>query len=401
MVLNVLPIEVIENICNFLELDSLNKLKNVSKIFKTILSNPTYWKIRCNLDYCFNPTINIGIYFDWENKYLSLYNSICKFCYKKTKCVNYFYNDKVCKKCAKSKTKYLTICKTDALKQYCLAEKDLFSLKHLEIPNYRYCSRYPMKLYLKSDIIRISYDRYFGEENLKNIRYTRLMKKHNKIIRYIFKHNILDTILFNYHSIKLDYLLPCINIYTKGLYIKYILNIGNVQKIHISEIIQKCLELDFILKYYVSFDRTEFTREFEYFAEYIFLTEKDEALLYSTLGVYLTSKLDNLKKNIKQKINRKNKIIEYFGDIKYCLSDFEIYSYISDNTGNIHQIKFNTIMENFLVDNVDYTAILLKTITADTPEKREEIYREEIMKCYNSGGVVPEILYDKYIRQKK
>jgi len=223
------------------------------------------------------------------------------------------------------------------------------------------------------------------------------MRKHNKIIRYIFKHNILDTILFNYHSIKLEYLLPCINIYTKGLYIKYILNIGNVQKIHISEIIQKCLELDFILKY-PYFNRHELGREFEYFAEFILLTEKDEDLLYSTVGVYLTAKLDALKINIKQKLNRKYKIIEYFGKIKYSLSDSEIYSYISDNIGNIHQIKFNTIMENFLIDNLDYPDILFRIMVTGSAEKREEIYKDEITKFYSEGGTLPEVLYDKYIK---
>src|SRR6188474_528962 len=100
--LDTLPVELIENICNFLELDSLNELKNVSKIFKSTLSNQIYWKIRCNLDYCFNPA-TVGTSptpvpqasqaliksdstqgLDWEAKYISLYNSICKFCYKKT-----------------------------------------------------------------------------------------------------------------------------------------------------------------------------------------------------------------------------------------------------------------------------------------------------------------------------
>jgi len=176
---------------------------------------------------------------------------------------------------------------------------------------------------------------------------------------------------------------------------KYIFNVGRNQTINISDIISKCLELDFIIQYH-HFGDDEYAEEFDYFAEYILLSEFDSDI-FANANTYIQGKLEKVKARIKSKLARKYKIIEYFSNLDYSLTDTEIEDYIHNNKGDIHKIKFNIIMENFMTNNLDYPRILFRILDS-SDQDRESIYRDEIVKWYEPSKKIPRVLYDKYIR---
>ena len=84
----------------------------------------------------------------------------CEVCNRKTKCINYFYNNRICRSCEKDNDKYKTITKTTAKKEYFLNDDDLEKIDCLEVNNPHYSCASSMKLYCVNQVIKLADEKY-------------------------------------------------------------------------------------------------------------------------------------------------------------------------------------------------------------------------------------------------
>ncbi len=100
------------------------------------------------------------ILMDYENTqdlYISILESRCIICLKKTKCRCFLTNRNLCQKCGNENFNYIKIAKTRVIKEYYLNEKnDLVNMKSVV------CGKPPMTLFLLSEVLKKAYEKHGG-----------------------------------------------------------------------------------------------------------------------------------------------------------------------------------------------------------------------------------------------
>lgn len=92
----------------------------------------------------------------------------CIECNKETSAKHDILNIALCRECRKNIEKYTMITKTTGLKDYCLKESELLTLKFIERKNPYYSSAAPMKLFLKSQVADLALKKWGSLSKLKD-----------------------------------------------------------------------------------------------------------------------------------------------------------------------------------------------------------------------------------------
>ena len=169
-----LPIEIVEEICNFLQFHKLELFEKHCEKIKMLLQNPMYWKRRCVLDFQYNlptPRYDLG----WKSHYVFLMKKACVHCFEDTDHVNYFFGNTVCRLCERSLPQYSTLCKSAAMKQYRVKGDDLERVRYFTKRN-SHNRRLPIQIYLESDVAKLA---------VATVVDTKSVKRRNKTINYI------------------------------------------------------------------------------------------------------------------------------------------------------------------------------------------------------------------------
>jgi len=283
-----IPYEILQKISLFLDNTSLCNLLASNKKNNKI-QDEYLWQQKCQYEYRFNKCKRTK---KWKEKYISLYKNLCICCFKKTKVVNKFFNQKICRSCEKSIPKYHCISHRKATREYFLSKKDLSGMRFINRNN-PFNSNYPLKLYLKSDILDYIKNEY-GFYHYNDLREQKINSRSVKSISFLTKFNILNTVLMIRYRIDIPTILTDINRYTKNLYIRYLRKNSN-NDIEAQELIKKCLQLDFISRY-----TTLDWEDFETFEDLLLchiLTSK-ELISYSDFNDYTIEKIKEITKNI-------------------------------------------------------------------------------------------------------
>lgn len=165
-------------ILEFLNLDDMIKLMKLCKSLNVLIDNEEFWMIICN--YCdLKLNKRAKKYKTFKSLVIKNYSLLCRNCYKSLKfpycisCKNilreyniskfFFDEDEKC------------ICKTTAIKDFHLSNKDLEDIDYISIPNPHYKCSGDMKLYEKKDIYIAMYNKYGDEKG-----YEYLYKRKNK-----------------------------------------------------------------------------------------------------------------------------------------------------------------------------------------------------------------------------
>lgn len=105
-------------------------------------------------------------------------NKYCFSCLQKTTKFHDIYKIYVCKDCSKTKTPYQMVTRTTAMKEYCLKGKEVDELKCLQVPNPRFKSASPMRLYMLTDVLAKKGNRNI--EEIKEKKNQSLLKRRQK-----------------------------------------------------------------------------------------------------------------------------------------------------------------------------------------------------------------------------
>lgn len=241
-----LPYEIKNIITSYLDTHSFINFTKTDKQ-NSILDNDNYWKRKIHIDYplIFKDDGKIKIY---KKIYMKYHRTLCIECNKKTSLYNDFFNVKLCRPCERTIKKYEMLTKKKASDLFYLSSSEFQHFKFINRTN-PYNIRRPLKLYLKSDIIK-----YNNEKRKKLIHNPTFIKRRNRSIKMVNKHAMIVNILqciYNVSRIDLNLnIFPFINGYSNNLYKRYIKydTVSN-KKNNISELINKCLEINFIKKY--------------------------------------------------------------------------------------------------------------------------------------------------------
>lgn len=367
------PIEILQNI--LLRVDDktfVNCMLSNKTLFKTADSDYIYKK-KCLKYKLINSNIK-----NWKTKYIQLHKNNCVECGAKTKLYNEFFYKKICRKCEIADPKYHCVSFTKAQREYLLSVNDLSNIKYVNKKN-RFNSTYPLKLYLKSDIIKYiseNQDEYECKRNSKIL----------KNIAFYAKYNILYTILLLNYRVDMNTILGEINEYSRKLYSRY-LRSSNCDA---GKLIAFCLELDFVLNHT--------SLHWEDFDDF------DSLLLYHTLfcrrfpptdlNSYIKNKFKNLIAH-KDKIRRKQEILQEFPDESLTIP--MIYDYIYKNKHSIKYIKAHLTLERFLNKNTEIVNIIMYNIINNINPSTQNMYIYALNSWYNKHisqrHLLPKILY--------
>lgn len=376
-----LPYELLEKIIMSLPTRSIISLLQTNKFFRGLLVD-TFWKKKIKEDFNFTGTVSGGYY----KKYVKFSETLCRKCYKKTTCVNFFYKVRLCRRCEQSDTVYETLTQTNIINNYFLNKKDIANTRFKPTRN-RFNSFNHIKLYLKSDIIALQKLKY--PSGLEILVKNKTDKKFLKIMKVIFKKNILDSIVLEYYDIDPREFSFIINTYTRGCYSRY-LRSPKVDQLVLESILEKYIELDFISRF-STLEPPVSCIDFD-----IFLLT---GLLFGgiTLPVenyfihtYILEKIKLLRETESSKFIRKTKVTESLVGFDYSYSETLIYEYIWNGVGEIGDIKIKLLEESFMINNMVFPDIMWRVLTSGLSKK--EVYREEFIKYAQNGGILPDFI---------
>jgi hypothetical protein len=107
--------------------------------------------------------------------YIKLKNSFCFDCWKKTTCLDHFFQIPICYGCRKDNLNLKMITKTTAKTEYHLTDIDLKKLEYFETKNPHYRCGSNMTLFLESDVKKYVDEKY--GESFENIKLEKETKK--------------------------------------------------------------------------------------------------------------------------------------------------------------------------------------------------------------------------------
>lgn len=357
MSLNNLCYELLDNVVSYLDKKSIIKLSYTNKKNNKI-DNEYTWKTKCKKEY---PIIfsSFKIVLNWKVKYIKLLNYNCVNCNKKTKNYNEFFNIKICRKCEKNNEKYHMVSYTKAIKDYFLSKMDLSKINYINRNN-PFNSSQQLKLFLKTDIFNYIKNHY-GFYYYNDFRQSKISERTRKGIESLNKFQVLVTVLTNIYNISIPDVLNIlfiINKYSGNLYNRYIRYNNNDI---VSELIKKCLELNFIFKY-TTLEWEEFSK-FEDLLLFFLLMNQNPIPL--NINNHIDQCISNCLNTNKDKFKRKNEILNLIYQTPYLniiniLEIPMIYSYIYYGYSFVKDLK-NKINHNLL--KIDYEITYLDTYT--------------------------------------
>ena len=409
-----LPYELDRLILQYLDLKTTVRLSQVSKGIKATLEFYTVdtWKDRCIIDYKYNFQEKPEVIPNYFIFYKKLYDTRCVKCFVITKRVEYFTGQRACWKCQSNVKypEYHKISKTRAMKEYYLREKDLENLKTETRQNPFSGGFRPMKLYLVSDVVKASQER--NKKSLEELEKIKENKRFTRQLKKQVKFTLLQEMLSKYYGLNLSRYVLVINGYSRGLYFRYINNIGKFNEELTLELLNKILELDYILK---SEEYGEITAEdvqdisvqdflpipdCTYFESYLLhqlLTDTYENSNYA----YIKALVIKIMNKYPDKFYRKMEIINYFGSnegngFEYSLLDFKIMDYIDYGLGNIESIITGYVEDSFIAKYFTITQLISRSILEGISISK--LHKQVIIEKYKDGVEIPDRLYQKYIR---
>lgn len=369
--MNTLPCELLEHICFNLDNASLVNFLSTDKNNNNI-DNKYFWKRKCINEY--NVKFNKKIK-NWKYKYTQLYKNNCVHCCKKTKIFNEFFNEKVCRNCEKAIPKYECISYTKANREYFLTKKDLSNIKFINRNN-RFNSKYPLKLYLKNDILDYIKNRY-GYYYYNDLKNNKINDLKNRRIAFLSKFNILNTMLVMQYNINIVNITPEINKYSKNLYIRYLKTIkDHGSNLDVQRLFEYCIELDFIIKF-TDLDWSKFN-DFDSLLTYYILTTKDIIPLH--VNDYIDLKISSTMSKYKCELKRKHKVLIDLPN--ESLSNPVIYNYIRDNKSNVKSIDCVLTLEIFLIEYADLNNFLMYNMINNIKIDKSNLYLRLLNKWY-------------------
>lgn len=437
MFLSNLPNELNRLIFSYLNAKSSITLRLISKDTKKLIDTYTdIWKDRCVLDYSFN--FDKAVIKDYFKKYISLHSTLCVGCNKKTSSVEFFSGDRVCWNCQRRNEKYRKICQTSAIKEYNVDHDDLSKLRveFRQNPHYR---KYPMKLFLLSEVISISKKKY-DELALVKLNEDKKRKRLNKLLKKQLKYFVLQETLYRVYNLDISKYILNINEYSLGLYTKYINNIGKINKDLASQIVERFLELEYLTKvppyqelgdleflnshnFNVGIDDDQASAEiignsnlnnhinltapieisynyihipnYKYFTSY--LTHQLLTDTYQDTNCnYIKTKVLQVMTKYPDKFLRKKAICDRLnGIVKFSLIDLKIIDYIDSGIGNIDDIVTEYLEDDFISKHYGIMQIMWESMTEKISIK--QLYTQIINEKYKEGVHLPDVLYEKYI----
>ncbi len=348
MSFNKLPIEIIEKIFKEVEYNDILQLRQVNKEFNAITNNQIFWKNKLKID--FNGDITSKFFKcewnNWKEYYTQKYNNNCRNCLRKTKVIHYFYNKRICKNCIKNIDEFKLISQTKCYSMYYLNTKDLQLLKYHQNNLHSSNSK---KKYLLKEVKSKCLEKFSNPINFILYDSKILNKKISKNIKIHIKKLLFERELRDKYNIILNNISYFLDYYTNGYYTKYLRNIGKNVIFRKEFLIRKCLELEFIRKYSFDFIITRYNCNFYKFLLDFLLFEKNEII---TVNIYIQNKIEFLKEIHKEKFDRKKIIIKELDNNRYIgsyrLNDKIIIDYIYNNVGNVEDIVYELIIENFI-----------------------------------------------------
>lgn len=341
-----LPLEVLSLILH--NIKDIKNIKSFMMAYKrcNLLDTNFFWKRKCLLDYNYQGNCK-----NYKLKYKVLYNNLCIICLKKTKHINSFYNERVCLQCEKINEKYLIIYKTHAIKNFFLKEKDLENIPFIMKKN-RYNFKYPVKLYLKKDVLSVAYNKYTKYE-LDLLTKKRLLKDYKKIMNIVFRYRIICGILYTEYNIDFLRIQFLIDDYSDGLYSKIMKNL----KLRIDPLIYKCLELDFIIKIerrFFIYNITKWKENFkESLTEFILTSMTCNIYTYKDdINSYIMNMIKDILIQHKVKYLRKLLVLEYIPETYFNVST--VRDFILNGTMTIEQLIKIIKIQTFFSDYTNF-----------------------------------------------
>ena len=392
LVMEALPKEILCIISNYLKpVDFLRVSSTNKEIYLKLNNDSLYWKLKILFDYKREPHKKISNL----EYYKILYKTLCFFCNTKTVTKHKFTNQRTCKDCQNKIPELMMLSMTKAKSEFCLNETDLSELQYKNCFNY-YNRSYNTRLYLLSDLKRISIKKYGSNTNLMSIKTQKKNNRFAKTLRYLLKYNILRSIMLVNFDIDITLFSQHINRYSEGIFSKYILNIGAKQNNSLSdEIINICCEIKFIID--KNMPISVFNRnDFDSFLIDIFLTHKNTE---HSRFPHIQAKINVLIEFYKDEFKRKKQIELLFNSNKN-LNEYKLYSndilrYIRYSEGDPYEILVDHIEVEFISNSLNFQDFFCNFLSTDQNLLRNK-YKKFIKKKYKENIEIPEELIRRY-----
>jgi hypothetical protein len=382
--INSLPLEILSIIFNFLEIGDFIELSEVNSYINNCMKNE--WGKRLLRDYSYN----YEPLYCHKTTYISLYNTLCKVCYKKTNVKHLFFNSRICRKCSENDINYAVISKTKAMKNFLLSNIDLKNLNYV----CKNINKYHRKFFLLKQVQDASIEKHGGQEILeRKIENLRQKKIRNRIL-YMTKFMILRSTLSMDHNIEIMTISNYINHYSKGLFRRYISSISpNRQDPSVlDKLIMYCIELDYIRQFY---NFSGFTYEdFDEMVKYKIIFGD---ITVNTNSIFLRERMFNLLLDCEIILKRKQEILVLLDDIEFfSIEDPSIKRYITKGDLDPYEIRLDYLEERLVIKNMDFIKIT-RAVLFDSKKTKREIYFDFISKWIKNGGKVCNELKKRYI----
>ncbi len=411
---------IIQQISEYLDNKSLVALFRTSKTNNYFLDNNYTWKKKLLTEYSrvFYWKSNLNL----KKKYIYTLKNLCVSCNKKTKKYNEFFHRQVCRECETNVSRYKMVTMTHVKTNYYLTDKDLVYIKFIRRNN-SYNSKKKLKLFLKTDIVRYISKKYSLRE-YQAIRKNREDKKVMKNVETVSRFHLVNSMLFNIYNVNIQTLLhnilPDINDYSDRNYVKFIK--GSKNETVFKEIIEQCLELEFIHKYTV----LDWSCFYNFEELLLFFLLSDSFNLPLINNYHISGLIEECFRENKEKFHRKKMVIEFFQNSPNCVSDYlnnknvrefiyhgkefynsshvvnkldennYIYGGKYDDRSVIKRLYIFYTLENFLYNNTDISSVILNGMISMEKISRFCIYKK-CLKNYTGDVIVPKILVENFL----
>lgn len=380
------PYELLILILKYVGRDNraLCSVSETSKYLNKVMNfDNELWRYKCISEYA--RTLKIPNK-SWRITYLINYRHTCVCCFNVSHSNDIFQGDNVCKVCQEAMYNYCKISESRALSEYNLKKADISLLPSKMIVSGKRKYTY----YLKKDVINIANIKYTPEE-LSNFLYRKRERLFNIFIKKRLKLTLMVSFMFNFYNINIIRYSGVINTYSRGVYKRYINNIGKKQKLHLQDSLVKCyLELDFLeskgynIELYTS-------SQFSYILLHGLLMSQHHSDDY---GAYINDCIKTIKKNNLNKFIRKIKLIKYSvkQDVQISINDHVVIDYIFLNKGTVDTVITYYKIEEFFEKHISCTSMLQNILSGNkTHNIRKTIVRDLIENRISVPGFIKNI----------
>jgi len=390
-----LPNEILERIFGFCEAKTLVRFMETSKTNNRLLQDMDFlWKNK--IAHCYKNPYKIEFIKKRSIPYFEVfkrcYTTQCVICNRKTSCVEPFTKARLCNKCEIVSVEYKKISLTSAKQKYFLTKEDLLPLRYVVkcIPAFGHKNS---TWYLEKDVIQLTENKY-NKQRFLELKKKRLTDYIHHLLKKTYRFNLLrNYLLLTYHFDIIPFAMY-INRYSEGLYYRF-LNYRGAKSTQtmFHKLIVRVIELYYLrLYHYQDLSNLNFTSEdFKRSLLFYMLAEVDgESEL-----LYITELKERIRSTYSLLFKRKEEIKVYLQGIDYCLTDYDIVSYICNTRDtSLEDIRVGYLIKDYLRNTLQG---VLQYPWYFYTYNEYKLY-EEIPRLHATGVELPLFMIRKYMK---